>query len=297
MSSRPGLHPRNRHQGEYDFGALVRACPELAPFVRRSPDGRPTVDFADGRAVRALNRALLALQYGIRGWVFPEGFLCPPVPGRADLIHHLAGLLGEEAGGRIPTGPSVRVLDLGVGASCIFPLIGHAEYGWRFVGTDVDVAALASAAAILKVNGLEHVVALRLQPDRSRLFRGVVAADERFDLCLCNPPFHASAAAVRATAREKWRKLGKGAGLNFGGRDAELWCEGGELGFQGRNPSLELIYGLLAAGQHFGPAGFDPGRPGGEALTRGGRQADHLQARIDAPGVGNRIIQLEAEVG
>ena len=231
MPSRPGLHPRNRHQGEYDFGALVRACPELAPFVRRSPDGRPTVDFADGRAVRALNRALLALQYGIRGWVFPEGFLCPPVPGRADLIHHLAGLLGEEAGGRIPTGPSVRVLDLGVGASCIFPLIGHAEYGWRFVGTDVDVAALASAAAILKVNGLEHVVALRLQPDRSRLFRGVVAADERFDLCLCNPPFHASAAAVRATAREKWRKLGKGAGLNFGGRDAELWCEGGELGF------------------------------------------------------------------
>ncbi len=231
MSSRPGLHPRNRHQGEYDFGALVRACPELAPFVRRSPDGRPTVDFADGRAVRALNRALLALQYGIRGWVFPEGFLCPPVPGRADLIHHLAGLLGEEAGGRIPTGPSVRALDLGVGASCIFPLIGHAEYGWRFVGTDVDVAALASAAAILKVNGLEHVVALRLQPDRSRLFRGVVAADERFDLCLCNPPFHASAAAVRATAREKWRKLGKGAGLNFGGRDAELWCEGGELGF------------------------------------------------------------------
>ena len=231
MPSRPGLHPRNRHQGEYDFGALVRACPELAPFVRRSPDGRPTVDFADGRAVRALNRALLALQYGIRGWVFPEGFLCPPVPGRADLIHHLAGLLGEEAGGRIPTGPSVRALDLGVGASCIFPLIGHAEYGWRFVGTDVDAAALASAAAILKVNGLEHAVALRLQPDRSRLFRGVVTADERFDLCLCNPPFHASAAAVRATAREKWRKLGKGAGLNFGGRDAELWCEGGELGF------------------------------------------------------------------
>lgn len=189
------------------------------------------MDFADGRAVRALNRALLALQYGIRGWVFPEGFLCPPVPGRADLIHHLAGLLGEEAGGRIPTGPSVRALDLGVGASCIFPLIGHAEYGWRFVGTDVDAAALASAAAILKVNSLEHAVALRLQPDRCRLFRGVVAADERFDLCLCNPPFHASASAVRATAREKWRKLGKGAGLNFGGRDAELWCEGGELGF------------------------------------------------------------------
>lgn len=231
MPSRPGFHPRNRHQGEYDFGALVRACPELAPFVRRSPDGRPTVDFADGRAVRALNRALLALQYGIRGWVFPEGFLCPPVPGRADLIHHLAELLGEEAGGRIPTGPSVRVLDLGVGASCIFPLIGHAEYGWRFVGADVDAAALASAAAILKVNGLEGAVALRLQPDRSRLFRGVVAEGERFDLSLCNPPFHVSAAAVRATAREKWRKLGKGAGLNFGGRDAELWCEGGELGF------------------------------------------------------------------
>lgn len=27
------LHPRNRHQGRYDFPALIKASPELAAFV------------------------------------------------------------------------------------------------------------------------------------------------------------------------------------------------------------------------------------------------------------------------
>ena len=27
------LHPRNRHQGRYDFPALIKACPALAEFV------------------------------------------------------------------------------------------------------------------------------------------------------------------------------------------------------------------------------------------------------------------------
>jgi 23S rRNA (adenine1618-N6)-methyltransferase len=41
----------------------------------------------------------------------------------------------------------VRVLDIGVGANCVYPLIGHAEYGWRFLGVDIDEAALANAQA------------------------------------------------------------------------------------------------------------------------------------------------------
>jgi 23S rRNA (adenine1618-N6)-methyltransferase len=232
---KPGLHPRNRHARRHDFDRLTAAGPELRAHLRRAPHGGLTVDFADPAAVRALNRALLADAYGIRGWDLPPGYLCPPVPGRADYLHHAADLLAGESGGRVPRGPGVRVLDVGTGASAIYALIGHREYGWSFVGTDVDEAALASAARILAANpGLAEAIVLRRQADPQAAFAGVVHPGERFDLVVCNPPFHASARAAAAAAREKWRKLGRGAAggsRNFGGTAAELWCEGGELGF------------------------------------------------------------------
>ncbi|NWJ40635.1 MAG: 23S rRNA (adenine(1618)-N(6))-methyltransferase RlmF [Geothrix sp.] len=233
--AKPGLHPRNRNAGGYDFARLVAASPELGPFVQRAKHGGASIDFADPAAVVALNRALLAEAYGIRGWDIPPGYLCPPIPGRADYLHHLADLLASTSGGAIPRGAVVRALDVGVGANAIYPLIGHREYGWSFVGSELDETALASAARILAANpGLERTIELRRQRDRNAIFEGVVQPGERFDLTLCNPPFHGSAHAVREASQAKWRKLGRGAAgaaRNFGGQGAELWCEGGEAGF------------------------------------------------------------------
>jgi len=235
----PGLHPRNRHQGRYDVAALVAASPALGPFVVRTPHGERSIDFADPRAVKALNQALLALQYGIRQWDIPDGYLCPPIPGRADYVHHLADLLAHSHGGVLPRGPAVRILDLGVGANAIYPLLGHREYGWSFLGTDIDAGALAAAGRILAGNpGLAAAVTLRHQPRTSAILDGMLEPGERLEACMCNPPFHASAAEARAGSERKWRNLGREGGrrpvLNFGGQGAELWCPGGEAGFLGR---------------------------------------------------------------
>ena len=229
-----GLHPRNRHQGRYDFGELVRACTELAAYVRPNPYQDESIDFADPGAVRALNRALLGAWYGITNWVLPDGYLCPPIPGRADYIHHIADLLA--GGGAIPRGGAVRVLDIGVGASCIYPILGHHEYGWRFLGSDIDPAALASAGRIVQANGLGGSIELRLQPSAANIFQGLLRDGESFALSICNPPFHASARSAREGTLRKLGNLGKGGPprLNFGGRGAELWCPGGELAFVGR---------------------------------------------------------------
>ncbi len=233
--AKPGLHPRNRHAGGYDFQNLLKASPELAPFVSRAKHGGPSIDFADPEAVKALNRALLAEAYGIRAWDLPPGYLCPPIPGRADYVHHLADLLASDADGAIPRGPAIRVLDVGVGASAIYPLIGQREYGWSFVGSEVDGTALASAERILAANpGLTGAITLRRQQDRNAIFTGIVEAGERFELTLCNPPFHGSMHAVREASGQKWRKLGRETPRplrNFGGQGTELWCEGGEVGF------------------------------------------------------------------
>ncbi|MFP3527442.1 RlmF-related methyltransferase, partial [Pantoea sp. SIMBA_072] len=77
-------------------------------------------------------------------------YLCPPIPGRADYIHVAADLLAEDNAGEAPKGAKVHALDIGVGANCIYPLLGHSDYRWRFLGSDIDPVALASAKAIVQ---------------------------------------------------------------------------------------------------------------------------------------------------
>ncbi len=240
-AARQALHPRNRHQGHYDFARLVKASPALSTHLVTTPRGDTSIDFGNPASVRALNRAILHGDYGIAHWDLPDGALCPPIPGRADYLHGLADLLAASGDGAIPRGLSIRVLDVGVGANCIYPLLGHAEYGWRFVGSDIEETSLQVAAAIVQANRLDKAITLRQQPQRSRIFRDVLRGHERFDLTLCNPPFHASAGEAAGANQRKVRQLGKTAprpparaaapALNFGGHAHELWCPGGEAEF------------------------------------------------------------------
>ena len=237
-TEKKGLHPRNRFGTRYDFPQLIACLPELSAFVAPNAYGDGSIDFANPAAVRALNKALLKQAYGIDSWEIPDCYLCPAIPGRSDYVHALADLLSLSNGGETPCGENLRMLDVGVGANCIYPLVGHGEYGWRFVGTDIDRRALACAQAIVDANsGYRDAIELRWQPAHSAVFKGVVQPDELFDLTLCNPPFHASQAEATAGSERKWKNLGKAAPteqvpvLNFGGRDTELCCPGGETGF------------------------------------------------------------------
>ena len=240
-TEKPGMHPRNAHRGRYDFAQLILALPELAAFVAETAHGNESIDFANPHAVKALNTALLKQAYGIRGWDIPAQYLCPPIPGRADYLHHVADLLASCNDGAIPRGAAVRVLDIGVGANCVYPLIGHSSYGWRFVGTDIDPNALANAQRIFEANPtFSAAIELRLQDSASNVFSGILQKDEVFDLSMCNPPFHASLSEAAAGSQRKWRNLGKTKAtdqapkLNFGGQDTELSCPGGEASFIAR---------------------------------------------------------------
>jgi len=233
---KPGLHPRNKHRTRYNFKELIRSSPALAPFVRLNDYEDESIDFANAEAVMLLNKALLKQYYGVDYWSIPPGYLCPPIPGRADYIHYIADLLGSYNNGVIPTGPQIKCLDIGVGANCIYPIIGNKEYGWSFVGSDIEPVAIQSAASVIETNArLKGKVELRLQPNSKDIFRGVIRTGEHFDLTICNPPFHASweeaqAGTLRKLSNLKGKRITK-ATLNFGGKNKELWCEGGEEKF------------------------------------------------------------------
>ena len=232
------LHPRNLHQGRYDLQLLSQACPPLADYIISNPDGQATIDFNNAQALRLLNQALLKHFYDVQFWQIPDGYLCPPIPGRADYIHYLADLLAEESGGSVPTGKQVKVLDIGTGANCIYPILGSRIYNWSFVATDIDPLSIKTAELIVKSNrNLSTNIRLREQKSSNAIFDGIIKPKDKFALTLCNPPFHASMEKAQAGTVRKVRNLHKGrqtehkAALNFGGQKNELCCPGGEIAF------------------------------------------------------------------
>ena len=251
-----GLHPRNQHRGRYDFNALVKALPELKDQLVKNPVGESTINFSDPLSVKLLNKALLAHHYGVQHWDIPAGYLCPPIPGRADYIHRVADLLNSESQGKPYQHDQVKALDIGVGANCIYPIIGTTEYGWRYNASDVDPVSVKAANFIAESNpNLKGKIHCRLQHDSTAFFKGIIKENERYDVTTCNPPFHSSLeeaqkgtqrkldnlAANRAKKQGKFdKKVSRPSAmaskqskpdLNFGGQKAELWCPGGEAKF------------------------------------------------------------------
>lgn len=230
------LHTRNKNRERYDLSALVIAVPELKSFVKPNKFGDESVDFSSPVAVKLLNRALLHHYYGILNWEVPEGNLVPPIPGRADYMHYIADLLTESNFGRMPAGNTITVLDLGTGASLIYPILGVAEYGWKFIGSDIDRKSIASAQQIINANSvLRDKVELKLQSNSKRFFEDILSADDKIDAVVCNPPFHSSAQEAQSGTLRKVKNLsGKRAKtpeLNFAGLNTELIYDGGENAF------------------------------------------------------------------
>jgi 23S rRNA (adenine1618-N6)-methyltransferase len=219
-----GLHPKNKHKSKYDFEKLCADLPALKNFVKINKFQVESIDFSNPRAVKTLNQALLKHFYQINFWDIPMGYLCPPIPGRADYLHHISDLIANKK--------SVRILDVGVGANCVYPLIAHSEFNWSIVGSDIDQVALENAQRIIDLNKLEHAIELRLQSDPNHFFKNIIQQNDFFDLTICNPPFHSSAEEAKQGSDKKNRNLKiKKSTLNFGGVNNELWCEGGELSF------------------------------------------------------------------
>lgn len=240
------MHPKNKHQGRYDLIALSSANPDLKLFLKPNAYKDLSLDFANPKAVKALNKALLAYHYKILEWDIPAQFLCPPIPGRADYIHHLADLFRSEKDNRIIG------LDIGVGANAIYPLIGYREYGWKFIGTDINEVAIKNAQTIVDKNNLNEAIQFRLQSNEINIFKGIIHRDDAFDFSMCNPPFHHSLEQAKSGTQRKINNLARSAGkqpakttmakLNFGGQDTELFCDGGELGFIHRMIDESALY-------------------------------------------------------
>lgn len=240
------LHIRNKNREKYDLDALVAAIPDLKNHIKPNKYGENSVDFANPEAVKLLNKALLKHYYGIENWDFPDENLIPPIPGRADYLHYIADLLTENNFGKTPTGEKILGCDIGVGASCIYPIIGATEYGWNFIASDINEKSVESAQKIVEANAsLKGKINIKLQENSAHFFDGIF--EDKIDFTICNPPFHSSTEEAEKSSRRKVKNLSgknvKRPTLNFAGISNELIYEGGEHTF---------IHNMIKESKNFG---------------------------------------------
>jgi 23S rRNA A1618 N6-methylase RlmF len=77
---------------------------------------------------------------------FSENRLCPGLTSRENYLNWLSGILN------VSDSADTRVLDIGCGASCIYPLLGFRKYGWSFLASDIDDLSLRLAEENLRRN-------------------------------------------------------------------------------------------------------------------------------------------------
>lgn len=221
------MHPRNIHNKSYDFDKLISAHKELESFVFTNDYNTKTIDFSSADAVFHLNKALLKAHYNIIDWTIPKGYLCPPIPSRVDYIHHIADLISEDQESRQP----IKGLDIGVGANCIYPILGAQIYKWHMVGVDIHKDAVDSALNNVSLTpSLKSSIEIVHQTDNANIFKNLINEDDYYHFTMCNPPFHNSKEeATKGTLRKlKQLKNKHRFEQNFGGQANELWCNGGE---------------------------------------------------------------------
>lgn len=235
------LHPNNPYGRGYDFPVLVRTYPELARFLRPHPQGGDTIDYNDAEAVQCLNQALMCHSHGLTAWRVPSGHLCPAIPGRVDYLCHLSDLLSRDLDSEPIKG--IQILDIGTGATCVYPLLAATHFGWKCVATESNADALAWARKQIDAHPRwSNVVECRHQLNPNHIFSGVAKPDEKFSASLCNPPFYLSLEDAQKHTRlgKETGELSKDASKSnsparsqsrFGGTGHELWFDGGETGF------------------------------------------------------------------
>ncbi|GLD71737.1 RNA N6-adenosine-methyltransferase mettl16 [Lates japonicus] len=192
-----------------------------------------SVNFKEPEAVRALTCTLLKEDFGLTIEI-PLERLIPTVPLRLNYIHWVEDLIDGQKQPR-------RGIDIGTGASCIYPLLGATMNGWYFLATEVDDICFDYATKNVDQNNLSDLIKVVKVPQKTLLMDALKEETEIiYDFCMCNPPFFANQLEAKGVNSRNSRRPPPSS-VNTGGV-TEIMAEGGELEFVKRiiHDSLQL---------------------------------------------------------
>ncbi|GBB93819.1 hypothetical protein RclHR1_22370002 [Rhizophagus clarus] len=193
-SSLTKMHPRNRYKDKSpDFSVLAFKYPSFYPFVHYSKEGKPFIDYKNPEAVRELTYCLLREDFNLFLDI-PLDTLCPPVPSRLNYIHWIEDLVSSTESHEESGQHTVYGIDIGTGASCIYPLLGCTlNKNWVFLATDIDEKAVKYAKDNVQRNSLDDRITVHYNKMGKKILLDenmIKDTTLKFSFCMCNPPFY-----------------------------------------------------------------------------------------------------------
>ncbi|KAF9114477.1 Methyltransferase-like protein 16 [Mortierella sp. AM989] len=225
-----GMHPSNPYYNNSpDFVALAELYPSLKPYVTivtSGPKKWGKIDFRDPVALRELTYCLLRKDFSLELDI-PIDSLCPAIPNRVNYICWIEDLMSCESENVI------YGIDIGTGASCIYPLLGcRRNDNWRFTATDlradINDRSIQYASKNIDSNKLQDRVTI-IKSTSTQIFPSGLFKDkeQKYHFCMCNPPFYEDEREIQ----EGFKAKGELPSAVCQGTSNEMVTSGGEVQF------------------------------------------------------------------
>ncbi|WWD09200.1 hypothetical protein V865_007322 [Kwoniella europaea PYCC6329] len=212
------------------FARLASRFPDFAQYVTVSEEGSASIDFQDPSALRSLTKCLLKEDWDL-DVDLREDRLCPTLTNRLDYLLHVLDLEPY-----LPSSFSstpLRVLDIGTGATAIYPILLHRlRPNARITATEIDQVSHEHSLSVLSQNliSISSINVLRAPFSGPILFPILDDEVQEWDLTICNPPFFGSEEEIREG--QEGKELGAHAAPTAANN--ELITPGGEVAFVGK---------------------------------------------------------------
>ncbi|KAK8810715.1 hypothetical protein WA158_007290 [Blastocystis sp. Blastoise] len=169
-----------------DFKLLAKEFPSFAHYIQNNDDGTSYIDWKDPYASLELTKVLLKKDFDL-DWEIPIDRLCPGITGRINYLNWIHDLLNYSK----KMDNEIKGIDIGIGASCIYPLLGNKIYTWNFLGSDIDDISIQYAKENVKRNHLENFIQIVKQENSDCIFKNILENNKEihYDFSMCNPPF------------------------------------------------------------------------------------------------------------
>ena len=204
-----------------DFSILINEFPELKKYMIKNDDTEAfSFDWSDNNLSLLMIKCILKYYFKILYFSIPDNFLIPPVPSRLNYINVINSLLSSF---EIKNSNNNRIIgiDIGTGASLIYPILGNSIYNWKFIGSEINHKAYENALKIIKDNKLEENIKIIKQKYKNNIFIGIVNKEEKYTFTMSNPPYYDFKDEIKIEDKNRDCEY------NFD----EIYYKNGEMGF------------------------------------------------------------------
>jgi 23S rRNA (adenine1618-N6)-methyltransferase len=213
------INPKNKYfNNPPNFEELANKYSEFKKYVYKNKFGSFSINWKNKEAVKELCKCLLKNDFRLNYWDIPDGFLIPSITSKCNYINWIDDLLDEI---NIVNKKHInKGLDIGTGANCIYPLLGHQIYGWNFKCSELNQEAIEVAEKIIQNNKLNKNIEIIKQVNEDNIFINIINPDDLFIFTMCNPPYF---------SKEETKHNNPNTVCEY--NDKEVYCKGGEFQF------------------------------------------------------------------